>query len=853
MKNNHINQYINYYSVPTTARLGMTKIVMLAVLSGLPFVLGIPLIWPVATLAEDGVKPPLQALPVPFSATELHWALLDSSNHRVIVAPETLQGMGRFVDMGHGQFRASAQASHGKWGYLNEKGQWLVKPTLDDARAFPSDAGIARARRGKRWGYVRSDGTWLVEPRFASARPFFHGHALVAEREGGAFYFMNTQGKKAFDRTFSNARDFGAEGLAPFAEGERWGYVDQRGKTVISPQFTVAFPFNAHGVARVARSSWGEELYGVIDRQGSWVIQPKFEYLWAFNADGIAWGQWNDPSDRHREIEGYLDTHGKLIWEASYHHFSDLVNGLMANHREDFHFYDSRGRQKIATDSKWADDFRDAQVTVALRDVWGLLYRDGRFKPFGPEFREPLVDPARHHVIGFRDGLLAAITQDRTIAYYDRDGKRQLTLSANAAGRMTLATTTGKTLWTGEQPFVRAHAVLAPGPEEHFIDIHVWNGGMPALAERLLAASPRSFYPRDAYGQEENFYEFETAEVYDDYESLDQLPFGAYQLLARSYLDEMFLGYYDYLWQDYPSFNHDYFPALREQLVQVHGAPFAEGGKDQFLLSGDSVEQAVWRLNGRYLILEGGYGVGDGDSSQTLILAAVDPSFFAEEDTSPIPIPALDEAPRIAETSDPRIKQLVRQAAQAVHPAPRDARRYIVEALELVAAGGDISEYDYLWTQYGLLKSSHATNTNNFAHATTEAYQATARRVLAYLDANPTTAEWAFVPENSELNDFKGEVYREAANGLAWMIFEDKDSTQEALEQGRSLAEAAEGYIRGSEDYYILDTKVRLLLRLGRAEAAYRIVYQVLEEAPDFSDFQDFVTDDDYLSWRLSR
>ncbi|MEJ2425814.1 MAG: WG repeat-containing protein [Candidatus Thiodiazotropha sp.] len=810
----------------------------------------------------------LHALPVPIDNV-VHWALLDADN-RVVVAPESLLRIGGLADMGGGRQRINAQAANGKWGYLDEQGHWLVEPELDEARGFVTDVGLARARQGNQWGYIKSDGSWLVKPRYESARPFYHGFAAVAEHKGGDYFFIDTTGKKAFDGEFSAVGDFGYNNLAPVARGEQWGYVDQTGKMVIQPQFDRAFPFSSQGVAQVTakpKSSPGlldrlmgssqgdddEALSGVIDTQGRWIVKPKFEFLWAYNDEGLAWGQWQTSGG---EKNGYVDTQGKLVWEASYHDFHAQMNGLMCAHGMHYQFFTPRGEVVIAEHSQWADSFRDPQVTVALRDQWGLLYRDGRFEPFESDFREPLVGHEQI-VIGFSGGLLAGVTRDRNVAYFDRDGKRQLTLAPGADGRLTLSNAAGKPLWRGDKPSVPVRAVLNPGPEEHFTDLGDWQGGIVALAEKLIAAPPRAFYPDIFFAEPEDFYQFEIADVYDRYESLDQLPSGAYKVLAYAYQDEGFLGYYGYLWEGYPNFGKVYFPALRKQLTQRFGEPITDiGTYDHVLLGGDWMERAIWRLHNRYLILESMGQVGDGEQDQALILAAVEAPFIEGRDDSdssaPVAVPQGSETPPISETSDPRVKELVHQAAQAVYPAPRDARRFIAEALALVEQGAQISEYDYLWTQYGLLKSSDDTDTSNFANSTPEAYRDTALRVLGFLDEHGLSSA-VFMPGVAEENEFKGEVYRTAANGLAWLIYEADDSSSDELESALAWAVVAEQHIRNEEDYYILDTKVRILLRLGRTDAAYRIVSKVLQEDPEFGDFEDFIDDDEYQAWRRTR
>jgi hypothetical protein len=49
--------------------------------------------------------------------------------------------------------------------------------------------------------------------------------------------------------------------------------------------------------------------------------------------------------------------------------------------------------------------------------------------------------------------------------------------------------------------------------------------------------------------------------------------------------------------------------------------------------------------------------------------------------------------------------------------------------------------------------------------------------------------------------------------------------------------------------YFIYDTQVRVLLKLGRKEEAYQIVKRVLTLSPDFGDFKDIKQDGDFVNW----
>ena len=195
-----------------------------------------------------------------------------------------------------------------------------------------------------------------------------------------------------------------------------------------------------------------------------------------------------------------------------------------------------------------------------------------------------------------------------------------------------------------------------------------------------------------------------------------------------------------------------------------------------------------------------------------------------------------------SEDSDRDVGALVKEAVQLTHEKPEEARRLYIEVLRKVKDGAQIDEYDYLSTQYGLLKSAFDRDTAEF---TKRDYMQTAENVLAYLDDSTSTGIW----EYTTLGEFQMEVYRSAGNGLAWHLAEESDNETQLL-KALEAVDKAEQYIRGVEDYYIYDTKVRVLLKLKRQQEAYAIVKQVLDEEPGFGGFQDFSANAAYSQWR---
>lgn len=170
--------------------------------------------------------------------------------------------------------------------------------------------------------------------------------------------------------------------------------------------------------------------------------------------------------------------------------------------------------------------------------------------------------------------------------------------------------------------------------------------------------------------------------------------------------------------------------------------------------------------------------------------------------------------------------------------SPRITRELVANALALVKEGQGISKYDYLLTLYSLLRNAGPAHEGGLPQ---QEYIEVANTALGFLEENDVSAVWEYTEEGQ----FKMEVYRIAGNGAAWVL--RKSEPQKAL----AYIEAGLRYAR-SEDTYLQDTLVRVLLNLEQKDKAYAIVKAVLDEDPDFSDLQDFVTDDDYQNWLQS-
>lgn len=156
-------------------------------------------------------------------------------------APETTQAEGelearpvsRALTEGYNftEGLAAVRVEDGTWGFVDRQGRWAIEPRFFGAGVFSE--GLAAIRVGLRWGYVDRDGEVAIEPRFHQAKKFALGLAPVKVPDQG-WGFINAEGEIVFEPVYDAAESF-SHGLAAIRVGDRYGYIDPKGRTVWEP------------------------------------------------------------------------------------------------------------------------------------------------------------------------------------------------------------------------------------------------------------------------------------------------------------------------------------------------------------------------------------------------------------------------------------------------------------------------------------------------------------------------------------------------------------------------------------------------------------------------------------------
>ncbi|MBU6454134.1 MAG: WG repeat-containing protein [Cyanobacteria bacterium REEB67] len=146
-------------------------------------------------------------------------------------------------------------------------------------------------------GFIDKNGTLVLDASRLKPKPlgigdYSEGLAVVKYKDG--FGCLNKTGEIIFKVPFRNLRSF-HDGVAAFSVGksaadERWGYINQKGDTVIKPAYTAAEDFSDEAAAvRLTTAANGGKAgrWAYIDKTGTQIMKETFEEAQPFH-EGLA-------------------------------------------------------------------------------------------------------------------------------------------------------------------------------------------------------------------------------------------------------------------------------------------------------------------------------------------------------------------------------------------------------------------------------------------------------------------------------------------------------------------------------------------------------------------------------------
>lgn len=187
----------------------------------------------------------------------------------------------RFYSSRFSEGLAAVEYEENKTGYINKKGELVIKDFYGDAGAFSEGLAAAKKEGSYKYGYIDKTGSWVIPPQFTEAGEFKNGIAFVETLlQDKSFCEINhPKLKKGAPRALIR-RETENSGLWEFEDILSGKIMDFKvyGCSGSSPYFS-------EGLAAAAKENYG--LCGYIDTYGNWVIEPKYDTAYAFK-DGKA-------------------------------------------------------------------------------------------------------------------------------------------------------------------------------------------------------------------------------------------------------------------------------------------------------------------------------------------------------------------------------------------------------------------------------------------------------------------------------------------------------------------------------------------------------------------------------------
>ena len=138
----------------------------------------------------------------------------------------------------------------GVYELMNKKGEIFKTLTGIDELKFSTD-GMLCAKEKSKWGYIDNKGEWMISAKYDSCDQFRSGYGRV--RNGGKWGIVDKTGKEIFETKYENIFAY-ENGLIEFYSNN-WGVADITGKILVSPTYYTITNFEKdRALARLGKS-----------------------------------------------------------------------------------------------------------------------------------------------------------------------------------------------------------------------------------------------------------------------------------------------------------------------------------------------------------------------------------------------------------------------------------------------------------------------------------------------------------------------------------------------------------------------------------------------------------------------
>lgn len=204
----------------------------------------------------------LAAFCVTADSTHVKWGFVDKTG--VIKIKPQFSAVANFSED-----KCAVETATGEWSYIDPNGKFITTTKYTSVKDFVNGKAIVAS--GNRWGVIDEKGNYVIKPQFSDMKADKDGYIIKANNKWG---WCDEKGKTDIEPQFADAYPFGKYKLAPVKVGTKFGYINKKGKMIIAAQFDSALPFNG-------KLAWVEQGHkgGFIDKDARYQISPLYDSI----------------------------------------------------------------------------------------------------------------------------------------------------------------------------------------------------------------------------------------------------------------------------------------------------------------------------------------------------------------------------------------------------------------------------------------------------------------------------------------------------------------------------------------------------------------------------------------------
>ncbi|MEZ4847296.1 MAG: WG repeat-containing protein [Bacteroidia bacterium] len=226
-------------------------------------------------------------------------------------------------------------------------------------RLFPYYLIREKNHDKNKFGLIDSLGNVVLAQKYDEIISDFNGFIFIAQK--GKTYELRDRDLSLKYSTSKYVLQIAEDqNFVRFYKGNVCGLKDKEGKTMIPAKYTIIWPFNQHGLAKVRNE---QHLEGFVDQKGKEVIECKYQNFGKFT-EGLIGARLNYK-------RGFIDTEGKTVIPFIYDHAFWFAEGLTRvskkiNGTYYFGYIDKQGNEVIPLKYANATDFKDGIAEVRI-------------------------------------------------------------------------------------------------------------------------------------------------------------------------------------------------------------------------------------------------------------------------------------------------------------------------------------------------------------------------------------------------------------------------------------------------------------------------------------------------------